>query len=109
MKDLESLSQVFSTAKYQELRQLVEGGNLVLKWEEIVREPIASETRALKYINGVLYVEVSGSVWANELTYLKSAIIEKLNKQAEKAIVKDIKFVVRGVRFGKREQCSQSV
>lgn len=104
MKDPESLSKIFETTSLQGLRQIVEGANLVQEWEKVIKEPIASETRALKYLQGILYVEVTSSVWANELTFLKSKIIETINKKNGKEIVKDIRFLVKGVKLGEREQ-----
>ncbi|MDZ7291026.1 MAG: DUF721 domain-containing protein [candidate division KSB1 bacterium] len=65
----------------------------VSKWAEIVGEPIARHTCAKDVRDGKLIVEVSGSVWRNELFYMKAALIEQINARIGKKIIHDILFV----------------
>ena len=101
MKELDTLAQIYSKSSFRELKNLIDGANLVLHWGKIIDEPIASQTEALKFYKGIIYVETASSVWANELTYLKKELIEKLNRRFDKPVVKDIKFLVKGVKYGK--------
>ncbi len=64
----------------------------VSRWAEIVGERISQISEADRIENGVLYVKVSSPVWRNELTFMKSNLINSLNEALAKNIVKDIKF-----------------
>ncbi|MFC1495978.1 DUF721 domain-containing protein [Candidatus Margulisiibacteriota bacterium] len=109
MRELKKLKDIYKSHSFKGLKQLMDGANLVLRWDQIVDDTIAKETRALKYQNGVIFVEVSCSVWANELIFLKRKLIDNLNRNLEKPIVRDVKFLVKGVKYGKREEFNQPV
>jgi predicted nucleic acid-binding Zn ribbon protein len=64
----------------------------VSKWSEIVGERISQISNAEKIENGVLFVKVSSPVWRNELTFMKSNLINSVNEALAKNVVKDIKF-----------------
>ena len=79
------------------LRQLGLGAKLrqyeVLEaWPRVVGENIARISTAESIRDGKLFVSVVHSVWRNELIFLKKEIIEKLNKEMNQEIVKDIIF-----------------
>jgi predicted nucleic acid-binding Zn ribbon protein len=61
-------------------------------WPLIVGEQIAKVTVAERIDRGKLFVHVTRSTWRNELTFLKKALIMKINKEMEQEIVKDIIF-----------------
>lgn len=109
MKELNTLAQIYNKNSFRDLKNLIDGANLVLHWEKIVEDPISSQTEALKFYKGILYVEAVSSVWANELTYLKKELIDKLNQQFDKPIIKDIKFLVKGVKHGKGKKSGKPV
>lgn len=67
----------------------------VLLWKNIVGKDIAKQTNASHIENNVLFVSVKNSVWMNELTFLKSQIIKKLNESIGQDAVKDIKFFLK--------------
>jgi predicted nucleic acid-binding Zn ribbon protein len=48
-------------------------------WEEAVGKAIADHAHPLWIKNGCLRVNVSDSIWLQELEYVKETIIEKLN------------------------------
>jgi predicted nucleic acid-binding Zn ribbon protein len=54
---------------------------------------VAEISSAEKIEKGVLYVKVDSPVWRNELVFMKSDIISRLNKALSKPVVKDIKFI----------------
>jgi predicted nucleic acid-binding Zn ribbon protein len=75
------------------LKKKLDEGKAILIWEKAVGEKIANHTRPLRVEGSKLFVEVSGSSWRNELTFLKPEIIQKLNSAAGSEVVDDIIFV----------------
>jgi hypothetical protein len=61
-------------------------------WKTAVDKKISQNTEPYKIIDNVLYVLTSSSVWAHELTQLKSEIIEKINQNSANDRIKDIQF-----------------
>lgn len=96
MKDLKSLKEIYKGDKFEKLRSLIDGADLVLQWDKIIESPISSKTEAVKFLNGTLYLEVISAVWANELIFLKEEIIKKLNQHIDQPLVKELKFIVKG-------------
>jgi len=64
-------------------------------WEEAVGKGIACHARPVWIRNGCLRVNVSDSVWLQELEYVKETIMEKLNGKVGRSAVKKI-----DLRFG---------
>ncbi len=71
--------------KYEEI-------SIVNSWEEIVGKMIAQKTSKLYIRDRVLHVNVNSAPLKNELRYHKLVLIEKVNKFAQKEIIKDINF-----------------
>jgi predicted nucleic acid-binding Zn ribbon protein len=67
----------------------------VLLWKKAVGPDIGKQTDANRIEQGVLYVSVTASAWMNELVFLKTQIIKKLNELIEQEVVKDIKFYLK--------------
>jgi predicted nucleic acid-binding Zn ribbon protein len=61
-------------------------------WDRTVGEPTCRHTRAWAIENGVLIVLADSHVWIQELTFLKSDILRRLNERLGGEIVKDIRF-----------------
>ncbi|MGE5594328.1 MAG: DciA family protein [Betaproteobacteria bacterium] len=66
-------------------------------WTEVVGPAAAQASRALSCRDGVLFVAVKSSVWANELSLLKADIIKKLNRQLGRGTIVDIRFQARSL------------
>lgn len=66
----------------------------VIAWPDIVGPELARRTSARYCQGGVLYVGTAGSVWSQQLTLLKPALIGKLNAQLGERIVTDIRYTV---------------
>jgi len=66
-------------------------------WAEAVGKNIALHTRPLKVYDGRMTVLVESSSWTQELTFLKSGIMERLNSTIGKKVIKDIYFKVGSV------------
>ncbi len=61
-------------------------------WHKVVGKEIARHTEPFRVSNGVIFVRVDEDVWRKELQYMKMDIIQKLNKELKKEVVRDIKF-----------------
>ena len=61
-------------------------------WPGIVGEQISNVATPMRIEHGKLFVHVSQAAWRNELVFLKSALIEKINKAMHQEIVNDIIF-----------------
>ena len=80
----------------------MQGWHAVSLWEEIAGEKVASHTRAVRFQQGTLVIEVDNPSWMNELSYIKHHLIEEINKQLEKPVVKGIIFRPRPATATKR-------
>ena len=65
---------------------------LVQAWEKVLGSVISKHTDKLSLYKGILYVQLNSSALRNELSYAKSKLIKRLNKEVEKDIVEDIVF-----------------
>ncbi len=64
------------------------------RWGEIVGEPMASHTWPVQVRFKKLYLIVRNSVWLNQLTFLKPALLLKLQAESGTGVVTDIAFRV---------------
>ncbi|MBA7703692.1 hypothetical protein ES703_112485 [subsurface metagenome] len=67
-------------------------------WNEAVGESIASHTKPIKVYDGRMTVLVESSSWTQELTFLKSGIMERLNSTIGKEVIKDIYFKIGEIK-----------
>jgi predicted nucleic acid-binding Zn ribbon protein len=67
----------------------------VLAWDRVVGERIRKKTHPLYARDGKLVVEVENSAWMNELSFLKSDIITKLNRDLGDWVIDDIVFLLK--------------
>lgn len=79
------------------LDEAVRRHSALLEWEEIVGSRIA-EKACLKELKGkTLFVEVDGSAWIHELSFLRKDIVRKLNERAAgEEVVERIIFTPKG-------------
>ena len=59
-------------------------------WPEIVGETVAARATPVRIIKGVLTIAVSSGPWKQELNFLKSMMIDKLNERLGSQVVKEI-------------------
>lgn len=69
----------------------------VLYWNEVVEKPLREYTKAVKFENGRLFVEVSISTLRNELIFKRTEYQDKINEKLGKKIVEDVVFINRRV------------
>jgi predicted nucleic acid-binding Zn ribbon protein len=75
---------------------LVRHCQLLTLWKEVVDERVGRQTNPVKIRNQVLSVETASPVWAQELKFLKPALVEKFNALAGEQAIKDIRFKAMG-------------
>jgi hypothetical protein len=63
-------------------------------WNDVVGDPIARNAQPEKIRNGTLFVRVTSPVWMQQLQYMKTMIVERINQRLKADIVKNIFFVV---------------
>jgi hypothetical protein len=67
-------------------------------WSEVVGRDLARRTEPLRIEDGKLFVRVDGSVWMQEIQFLKNEIRDRLNQRAGAQLVREIFLVVGRVR-----------
>ena len=66
--------------------------SLVKSWEETVGKMIARHTTDIYFKSGTLYISLDSAPLRHELSLAKSKLIERLNQQAGKRLVVDIRL-----------------
>ncbi|HEY9855167.1 MAG TPA: DUF721 domain-containing protein [Stenomitos sp.] len=69
-------------------------GRIFALWPEAVGAAIAERAHPRFLRQGVLFVEVSSSAWANELNLLKPKLLQKLEAKLGKGVVRDLRYQV---------------
>lgn len=64
-------------------------------WTEIVGDEVAAQACPHKMHGTVLWVEVSNSVWLQQLQYLKMAFVENINARFTDVALTDIRFSLK--------------
>jgi len=67
----------------------------ILYWEGVVGKRISEKTKPLYASKRKLVIEVENSTWMNELLFLKTGIIRKLNKELGSWVIDDILFLLK--------------
>jgi len=66
--------------------------SLVKSWEETVGKMIARHTTNIYFKSGTLHISLDSAPLRHELSLAKSKLIERLNQQAGKRLVVDIRL-----------------
>ena len=83
------------------LKEGVRRHTAVLGWEEVVGERIARKARPRDLRGKTLFVDVDGSAWIHELSFLRQDILKKLNERVGGDAVDRIVFMAKGNRDDK--------
>jgi predicted nucleic acid-binding Zn ribbon protein len=75
--------------KYR-ITEKIDEVTLMEQWQELMGKMIAQHTKRIYLKNKKLFIELSSSVVRSELAIAKSKIIEMLNKNFGREVVKDI-------------------
>lgn len=66
--------------------------NIFNHWPDIVGCDIGRKTKPEKLLRQTLYISVTSSTWANELSLMSEQLIKKINDFAGESIVKELRF-----------------
>jgi predicted nucleic acid-binding Zn ribbon protein len=80
------------TLKGLELDGQVKAYSIWGAWKEIVGESVASQTQPRIIRNRILFVDVSHSTWIQQLQFLKTTLLEKINVFLGEPLIQDIRF-----------------
>ncbi len=61
-------------------------------WKEIVGDSVALQTQPRSVRNRILFVDVSHPTWIQQLQFLKSTLLEKINAFLGEPYIQDIRF-----------------
>jgi hypothetical protein len=61
-------------------------------WKEIVGESVALHAQPHSIQNHILFIHVSHSTWIQQLQFLKSTLLEKINTFLGEPLIQDIRF-----------------
>jgi Zn-ribbon-containing, possibly RNA-binding protein and truncated derivatives len=64
-------------------------------WEEIVGAGISSRTKPEKISRTMLYISVTNSTWANELSMMSGQLLQKINSYIGEDVIKELRFKVK--------------
>jgi hypothetical protein len=67
---------------------------LETRWAEVVGEAIASHTHPEEIRFDTLHIVVDSAVWMHELSFLKKALIEKINRVLGKNGIRNVHFKI---------------
>lgn len=89
--NLEPLAQLLGNAmRSTGLGKRLQEYRAVEAWSEVVGELVAEHSKATGIREGTLFVDVTSSVWMQELQLLRGEIIERLNAHLGRAYVKQV-------------------
>ena len=87
----------------QELSQALRPHLAKVHWAGVVGPQVAGVTQVEAVRDGVLFVRVKNSVWANELTLLKEDMLRRLNAKLGGRVLTDIHFKASGLARAKKK------
>jgi len=93
MKKIENIGSIIgSVIDRMELGRKLKVSGIFNHWEDIVGPGIAKRSKPQKLVRKTLYVSVTTSTWANELSLMSERLIEKINTFTGEDVVKTIRF-----------------
>lgn len=96
---MNSLSDVLEAAlKRLDLAEAALEARAVMLWPQVVGEQMARASEAQRVQGGTLLVTTRSSVWSQEFSFQKPAILRKFKERLGKEFVKDLRFTVGPVR-----------
>jgi predicted nucleic acid-binding Zn ribbon protein len=76
------------------LEDQVLGWRAVQEWAEAVGPQVARRTRAARFADGTLWVEVESSAWMQELSFLQRQALQQLERRLGGRYVRRLRFVM---------------
>ncbi|MDX1765299.1 MAG: DUF721 domain-containing protein [bacterium] len=72
--------------------QIMQRHEIWSQWEEIVGTEIAAHTRPAFFSGNCLFITVDHSTWMQQLTFLKSQMLQNINATLENQAVSELRF-----------------
>ncbi|MDD5622311.1 MAG: DUF721 domain-containing protein [Actinomycetota bacterium] len=93
MNEIENIGSIIdNVVKKMDIKRKLNISSIFNRWEEIVGTEIYKKSKPERIIRGILYISVSTSTWANELSLMSGQLIEKINSFIGEEVVKNIRF-----------------
>lgn len=93
LKKCAHISGILADLLNQHRRQSGREMNRILElWEDIVGAAIAKNAQPVAYQKRLLFVNVTSSVWIQQLQFLKGDILSRITEVSGEGMVDDIKF-----------------
>jgi hypothetical protein len=80
------------TLKALEIDVPVKTYSILGAWDQIVGESVAEHSQPRSIRNRILFIDVSHSTWMQQLQFLKSTLLEKVNGFLGEPLIQDIRF-----------------
>ncbi len=98
MSELRRLGEIISPTLSK--LETSDGARAYGLWARAAGDPIAANARPRRFARGLLTVECSSSIWANELTYLAPQLLTRMAELEPGGPVQRLRFVTSRVPFG---------
>ena len=93
MDEIENIGSIIGDViKNLDIRSKLNISNVFNRWEEIVGPEIGKKVKPQRITRGTLYISVTTSTWANELSLMSGQLIKKINSFIGEEVVKNIRF-----------------
>jgi len=93
MNEIKDIGSIISDViKDLNLKNKLSVSNIFNHWEEIVGTEISRKAKPKKINRNTLFISVTNSTWANELSLMSNQLINKINLFIGEEVVKNIKF-----------------
>lgn len=93
MGEIENIGSIIEDViKKMDIRRKMNISNIFNRWEEIVGAEICKKAKPERITRGILYISVTTSTWANELSLMSEQLIKKINSFIGEEVVKNIRF-----------------
>ncbi len=70
----------------------IEGNRVFVVWDEVVGDVVAKNAQPQFFRKGMLFIETTSSVWAQELSMMRHCLIDALNERLERSLIREIRF-----------------
>ena len=82
------VEQIREQYRFDEKREYSEA---VKDWGNIVGPELAKHTKPIKIKDNSLVIGVEGSAWSQEISFMKNAILQKVNTRLGRRFIKSVK------------------
>jgi predicted nucleic acid-binding Zn ribbon protein len=87
-----------SVMREQDFSGDIEAYRVFSQWGEIVGQKLAAHTQPVRLSRKVLYVEVDDHLWLAQLKYMKTDMLDRLDRGIKPGLFSDLKFFLKGLQ-----------